>query len=145
MLIAYVLSAIFFYLSHCLLHFKFFYDLIHTHHHKFTNPFATVSMNGHVLEYIFSIILTIFIPPLIVGMDRVGSMAFFWIGTVDIFVIHTSYSFDNWFLNSMFGNSRFHYLHHRRYKYNYGLDNLFTPFMDRLFGTYTDILPSNEE
>jgi sterol desaturase/sphingolipid hydroxylase (fatty acid hydroxylase superfamily) len=118
------ISSILFYYIHRLLHTNYFYFL-HKSHHIFNHPSSFVALYNSIPDFIVSNCIPIFVPHLIFGTQRSFIVGYTFIAIYDIFVNHTSYCFKNSILNALFGGSHFHYIHHSKFIYNYGLNNGF--------------------
>jgi sterol desaturase/sphingolipid hydroxylase (fatty acid hydroxylase superfamily) len=127
-----ILSSVFFYYTHKLLHHKLLYGPIHKQHHIFNNPLSVVSIYGHHIEFILSNCTSLFLAPYLAGLSTNLIMSYSFLGLTNVIVTHTSYKFDNSILDLFFGNSYFHYIHHAKFNYNYGLNS---KFMDMIHGT----------
>ena len=127
-----LLSSIIFYYTHRLLHTKYLYKL-HKQHHVYNNPSSFVAIYSSIPDFIFSNCTSIFIPHLIFRTHPYFIIGYVFVGMFDIFINHTSYKFENKLLDNLLGGSQFHFIHHLKYKYNYGLNN---KLFDKLHGTY---------
>lgn len=125
------LSSFLFYYIHRLLHTEYFYFL-HKLHHEYNHPSSFVALYSSIPDFVLSNCIPIFLPHLILGTQRSFIVGYSFIAIYDIFVNHTSYSFNNLILNVFFGGSHFHYVHHSKFQYNYGLNN---KFFDKLHKT----------
>lgn len=122
-----LVSSILFYYIHRLLHTNYFYFL-HKKHHIFNHPSSIVSLYNGIPDFMVSNCISTFVPHLIFGTHRSFIVGYTFIAIYDVFVNHTSYCFNNSILNALFGGSYFHYIHHSKFIYNYGLNN---GFLDR--------------
>lgn len=136
-----LLSSALFYYIHRLFHTKYLYGL-HKSHHIYNNPSSCVGLYGSVPDFVLSNCLSIFIPHLILRTHPYFVAGYTFIAVCDIFVNHTSYYFENKRMNNIFGGSYFHFIHHAKYKYNYGLNN---KLLDKLHGTCDETNLSNYE
>jgi sterol desaturase/sphingolipid hydroxylase (fatty acid hydroxylase superfamily) len=118
------LSSALFYYIHRLLHTEYFYFL-HKNHHIYNHPSSFVALYSSVPDFILSNCIPIFVPHLILGTQRSFIVGYTFIAIYDIFVNHTSYRFKNPIFDTFFGGSHFHYIHHSKFTYNYGLNNGF--------------------
>jgi len=137
-----LLSSIIFYYTHRILHTKYLYGIVHKQHHLYNHPSSFVGLYTSLPEYIFSNCTSFFIPHLIMRSHPYFILGYNFIGLCDVFINHTSYSFNNNILDTLFGGSYFHYIHHAKFKYNYGLNN---KLLDRLHDTCDSTNVSNNE
>lgn len=127
-----LLSSVLFYYTHIFLHSKYIYGLVHKKHHTYNHPSSAVAIYTSIPDFILSNCISFFVPYYILKVHPYFIMGYTFIGLFDVFVNHTSYYFENKFLDIFLGGSKFHYIHHAKYKYNYGLNN---KLLDRLHGT----------
>lgn len=130
--VSWITSSIWFYCSHLLLHHKSMYHLIHKQHHLFTNPLAIMAIYAHIVEFIICNCISMILIHYLIDLPRDLILAYSFVGMVNVLITHTSYRIKNPFLRLGFGDSRFHYIHHEKFKYNYGLNSR---FMDIGFST----------
>ena len=109
-----------FYCCHRLLHTKTLYSKVHKIHHKFTAPVSIIGIYAHWFEYLIGNILSVFLPPVLLGVNIYSLIIYSIISTIDVAVIAHGGYFDN-----------HHDEHHRLFVGNYGIGI----YMDRLFGT----------
>ena len=124
-----ILSSIFFYYSHRILHYKF----VHKQHHLYNNPLAVMAIYCHIIEFMSCNCVAFFLVPYLIGLPNRYILAYSFLGMINIFITHTSYRFNNYILRIVFGDSRFHHIHHNIIYNNYGLN---TTFMDKIHNTY---------
>ncbi len=118
------LSNIFFYISHRLLHTKWFFNKIHYKHHEFIDPIACATLYAHPIEHLFSNVLSFVIPIILVGTTFNTILCLLFAGTVISMIAHIKYK--------ILPITNGHLVHHKLFKYNYG----FGDYLDKLFGTY---------
>ncbi|MBD2301254.1 sterol desaturase family protein [Nostoc sp. FACHB-87] len=111
-----------FYVSHWLLHRKFF-QKIHLKHHEFADSSSFVAGHKSLTEYII-VTITDLLPIFIFGYDITQLLAWTIIGNAYNLEGHSS-------LSIFFVPSDFHDLHHTCFKRNYGIQG----FWDRVFKT----------
>jgi len=131
-----ILSELFFYGLHRLVHTKRLY-WIHKHHHNYKyNSFSIVNHYLHPIEIVLFIIPPA-LPPILLGSHLmivwIYAIITNWLGAY----IHSGYQFT--ILDKLLMiRSTDHDIHHIRPKHNFGT-GLFHSFIDKLFGTYLDI------
>ena len=118
------LSNVFFYLTHRLLHTKWFFDRIHYKHHEFIEPVACAALYAHPIEHLFGNVLSFILPVIIVGTTYYTILVLLVLGTIVSTFAHVRYK--------ILPTTNGHLVHHKLFKYNYGFGN----YLDRLFGTY---------
>lgn len=118
-----LLSSMIFYYVHRFMHSKFLYRNVHKQHHIYNHPSSFVGLYTSFVEFIFSNCASFYIPHIIINPHPYFIYSYTFIGLCDVFINHTSYHFNNHKLNVLFGGSHFHYIHHSKYKYNFGLNN----------------------
>ena len=91
-----------------------------------------MAMYSHNVEFILCNCSSMFLAPYLSGLSNQVIMAYSFLAMVNVIVTHTSFKFKNKILNGMFGNSYFHYIHHEKFKYNYGLN---TKLLDKIHST----------
>jgi sterol desaturase/sphingolipid hydroxylase (fatty acid hydroxylase superfamily) len=120
----YLLADATFYVTHRALHSGLFFDRLHRIHHRFTAPVGLAALYAHPIEVLFGNILSVMLPPIIVGVSV--PVYQFWI-VLSIF---------NTVVISHAGIKRiseYHDLHHRRLDVNFGAE---AGLMDRICRTY---------
>ena len=124
-----------FYITHRILHWKFFYRIAHRVHHNNVNPGPWSGLSMHPIEHIlyFSGILIHWIIP---SHPLIAMWHIFNAGIAP----HAGHSgFDKIvFKNGLniHSGTYFHYLHHKYFECNYSGDT--TNFLDKFFGTFHD-------
>ncbi len=126
-------SSFLFYYIHKFMHMKYIYGYVHKQHHTYNHPSSYVALYATIPDFILSNCVSIFIPHLILQTHPYFVVGFSFVGVCDIFINHTSYYFENKILDKLFGGSKFHYIHHSQYKYNFGLNN---KIFDKIHGTF---------
>ncbi len=117
-----VLTDVFFYVMHRVVHIKPLYKHIHAMHHDFKIPIAVAALYAHPLEHIFVNILIAVAPLFVVRANFIVAVLWTAIASVNTVVAHSATKKD-----------QPHGLHHRYYNCNYGV-GLF--LMDHVFGTW---------
>jgi sterol desaturase/sphingolipid hydroxylase (fatty acid hydroxylase superfamily) len=134
--VALMLHDFYFYWMHRLIHIDWIYPHVHKVHHLSTNPSPLAALSFHPLEALIEaagvIVILTLVPLPLPSLIAFGFLAFAFnvLG-------HLGYEvFPARLLASAFGrwmnSSTSHNLHHRTFRFNYGL---YTLIWDRLFGT----------
>jgi sterol desaturase/sphingolipid hydroxylase (fatty acid hydroxylase superfamily) len=110
-----------FYTFHRLLHTKYLY-IFHKKHHELIDPVGIGAFYMSSIELYIGNILPVFIPVLLFGSNYY--FLHIWTSFTIANAVYISHS-------NTTNLSNFHDIHHKTFKYNYGLDI----FMDKLFNT----------
>lgn len=123
-----LLTEVFFFSAHRLLHTRWLYRNVHVVHHRFRAPTAWSAQFAHPIEYLFGNMLPIALPILIVGPDPLTIWNFGLLALLNTQLVHSGYQLPlaPWSVS--------HDLHHFKVTVNYGSLGL----MDRLFGSTLD-------
>ncbi|GBN56899.1 Fatty acid hydroxylase domain-containing protein 2 [Araneus ventricosus] len=118
-------NEIWFYCSHRLLHHPSFYKHIHKVHHEWIAPISISALYCHPVEYVFCILVSAFIGPLLLGSHT--ATFWLWISLVMIstLIAHSGYSYP------FPASPTAHDIHHSKFNANFG----FWGIMDRIVGT----------
>jgi sterol desaturase/sphingolipid hydroxylase (fatty acid hydroxylase superfamily) len=118
---AYLLMDILYFLTHRLLHTKYFYSKYHKFHHEIIMPVGISATYLTLLDY-YSNIFSIYFPLFILSADSFTTKLWIVISTLNtVFIGHCGYS----------PMANFHDNHHLHFNYNYGVGI----WADKLFGT----------
>ena len=131
--LSYILSTIYFYYTHRLLHYKFFYKYIHKLHHEAINPSSFFSIYVTSIEFMMVNCIIIFFPCYILTVHPITLFIYSLLGQYYIIQSHISYKFKNKWLKILFTDLKFHYNHHKYYNCNYGLSS---KILDVIHNTY---------
>jgi len=118
LLIFILLTEIFFYYSHRLLHLPYFYKYIHKKHHTFTAPIAISALYVHPIEYIISNIIPIMIGPIVCSSHIITIWLWIVIIITNTVFVHSGY------IIPFFPSPIDHDIHHMKFKYNFGVLNI---------------------
>ena len=111
----------FYYITHRILHTKYFYTGYHKKHHEILTPVGLSATYLTVVDF-YSNILSIYLPLVLLYADATTTTLWMVISTLNtVFIGHSG-------INPI---ASFHDNHHRYFNYNYGVGI----FADRLFGT----------
>lgn len=108
-----ILGSTIFYYSHRLLHCKRLY-FIHSIHHKYKKPIASLTFYSHPIEIILNNIFSSCIPLLIIRLPNTYNNPILLIGLFNSLLSHSS------ILHSI---NNFHLTHHQKINKNYGLED----------------------
>lgn len=133
----------FFYtLLHWTLHLKFIYPYIHQHHHKQKAPSRGTddAVNVHPIEFVlgeYNHILAVFIVTHVFGikMHMLSILILLVLSGLLAGLNHTRHDVVFKICGVTLFDSKFHDVHHRLPRQNYGQ---FIPLWDKLFGTFLD-------
>ena len=118
-----VLSDIIFYTTHRLFHTKKLY-FIHSIHHTYRHTFGISALYAHPIEFVLNNLGSLVTPIFLLGIPLNYLKIILVVSTFTTVIIsHGGYL-----------ESQSHYVHHLKYKYNYGLF-----ICDHIFGTYLKI------
>jgi sterol desaturase/sphingolipid hydroxylase (fatty acid hydroxylase superfamily) len=131
-----IIEDFIFYLSHRLLHNKYFYSKFHKIHHEFVETIAIAATYSHPVEYILGNILPSAVGPLILGKK----MHIFTYLIYIIMVLHETHSGHSGYnfpwsphrIMPFTFDSEFHIFHHWKYTGNFAN---YLSIWDRVFGT----------
>ena len=124
-IIARLLSEIFFYCTHRLCHINYLYQSIHKLHHEITIPIGLSALYMTIADLYIGNIIPTYLPMLILQCHPVTIK--FWMITTTLNAVIFAHSGFQGLANS-------HDYHHSHFNKNYGTDL----FMDKIFGTYYD-------
>lgn len=114
-----------FYSTHLLFHHPSIYQYIHKKHHSFTAPVAVAALYAHPAEILLSNLIPLVLGPIVLGSHPYVYWTWFVVSIINTLNAHCGYELP--FMPS----PRFHDLHHRKFRHNYGILYM----MDAAFGT----------
>lgn len=118
----YVLSDVFFYISHRLFHTNMLYKY-HKKHHEIIKPVSISALYLHPIDFIFGNIVPLFIPCLLLS-NKICTY-YIWTAIIITNTITISHHGEK-------NKSIYHDLHHKYFKFNYGTE---LGIMDHIFST----------
>ncbi len=131
-LIMTLLHEVYFYVTHVFMHQPRFFKKIHSVHHESKDVSPWASFSFHPWE---TLVHALFVPAMICifPVHPVVLVGYFTFMTLTAISNHLGIEIiSSNFIKNHFISGTHHSLHHKKYKYNYGL---YYCFMDRLFGT----------
>ena len=120
-----ILTEIFFYSIHRLLHLPYIYAYFHKEHHKIIAPIGFAAVYMTVTDFLVGNVLPVYLPLYLINAHSITIKIWMVLTTINTVV----------FSHSGYYLSRFHDAHHSLFNKNYGT-NL---FMDWIFGTLQKI------
>jgi sterol desaturase/sphingolipid hydroxylase (fatty acid hydroxylase superfamily) len=125
-----------FYSAHRFLHIRPLYRLIHSLHHRNTDPEPFSGLCMHPTEHLYYYSNALFPCIYISGLSPlVFHFLFFHL----VFAPAAGHSG----FEDHFGSDQYHAIHHAKFEANYGSPN--SAFIDRFFGTFRETLGKSEE
>ena len=119
-----ILTEIFFYTIHRMLHIPYFYKRYHKQHHQIIAPIGLSAAYMSLVDFYVGNILPIFLPLIILNAHIITIRIWITMITINTVV----------FAHSGFGIADFHDKHHSSFNKNYGTSF----FMDKIFRTNHD-------
>jgi len=119
-----VLHDVLFYYVHRIFHHPSLYPAIHKLHHRFVAPVALAAQYATVTEHIFSNLMPVLLPMMILNVHVVTFWIVLGLGLVQTTTGHSGFDF-------FAGKARAHDLHHEKFLVNFGSTGL----VDWLHGT----------
>ena len=125
-----LITEIWFYHVHLMVHHPQLYKLFHKQHHEFSKPYALTAMYCSGYEAVICNLFSVGIGPIMLGFDV--PYLYFWFGLVALnsTITHSGYKL-GWLIDGS------HDIHHKNFNCNYGTITLF----DRIYGTYKNPCP----
>lgn len=121
--LALIMTDIFFYCAHRLLHIPPLYKLFHKKHHEIIAPIGLSAVYMTIIDLYIGNILPVYLPLFILKAHPI---------TFKIWMILTTFNTVIFAHSGFVFLAKFHDYHHSNFSKNYGANI----FMDRLFGTY---------
>ena len=132
LLLCNLVTEVWFYHVHLMLHHPQLYKKFHKRHHEFTHPYALTAMYCTGFEAVFCNLLAVGLGPVMLNIT--APYLYIWFGLV---AMNSTFTHSGFRLGWLMDGS--HDIHHESYRYNYGTLTIF----DRLYGTYKDPLQSS--
>jgi len=139
--VCFILTDFLFYWTHRLLHYPFFYKLVHKKHHRFTLTIGIASEFADPVDDLISSTIPTIAPPILLKCHMSVACVFLFLRMWETIDAHSGYCFP-WSVWTFFpwlnGGPRFHEFHHRVNVGNFGM----LRFWDWAMGTdgkYTTI------
>ena len=129
----YIVTDVYFFHVHIMLHQSQLYKPLHKLHHKFQAPFAIAALYSTGYEMVILNTFAGGLGPIIFQLPSPYLYIWFVITSLNAVCTHSGYTFS-------FLIDGEHDYHHVSFKYNYGVSN----FLDKLYGTYRDPLVEYE-
>lgn len=120
-----ICTELWFYLTHRILHMKYFYIYIHKFHHHFVTPFAISGFYTNPIEFVFGNLISGAIGPIIFSSHIITFLIYIIVSQFYVSLTHSGFEFNRLL------SAEFHDLHHRKPHVNFGVFGI----LDTLFNT----------
>lgn len=134
LLLCNLITEIWFYHVHLMLHHQQLYVKFHKRHHEFRYPYALTAMYCTGYEAVFCNLFAVSLGPIMLNIPP--PYLYIWFGLVSL---NSTFTHSGFRLGWLMDGS--HDIHHETFKSNYGTITIF----DRLYGTYLDPLPPSDD
>ena len=134
LLLCNLVTEIWFYHIHLMLHHSHLYRKFHKRHHEFKFPYALTAMYCTGYEAVFCNLFSVGLGPVMLGITP--PYLYVWFGLVSL---NSTFTHSGFRLGWLMDGS--HDIHHETFQYNYGTLTIF----DRIYGTYKDPSPSVDD
>jgi len=133
LLLCNIITEIWFYHMHLLLHHPHLYKKFHKTHHRYSNPYSLTALYCSGYEAVVCNVFAVGLGPVMLNIP--SPYLYIWFGLVALnsTVTHSGYRV-GWIIDGS------HDFHHSNQLWNFGTMSLF----DRIYGTYKDPSPDNE-
>ncbi|GMH72341.1 hypothetical protein TrRE_jg5937 [Triparma retinervis] len=125
-----------FYSTHRFTHIRAVYRLVHSLHHRNTDPEPFSGLTMHPIEHLYYFSNAL-VPCIYIG--GLTPLVFHWIGFHLTFAPAAGHSG----FEDHFGSDQYHHIHHTTFESNYGSPN--SAFIDQYFGTFRAMLGKSKE
>jgi len=125
--LTYLVTDIWFYHVHIMLHQGQIYPYLHKLHHHFQFPTSLAALYCTGYEAIFLNVVSVSLGPVIFELPPLYLHIWFFIVALNSVLSHSG-------ITIPFLTDNYHDLHHSHYNCNYSI----SPFLDKLYGTYKD-------
>ena len=122
-IMTYIITDIWFYHIHIMMHQKQLY-WTHKLHHEFPQPYALTALYCSYYEAIFLNTFAAGLPVVVLQLSPICAYLWFFISAADSVLSHSG-------LNIPYIIDDYHDLHHKHFQYNYGISHLF----DNIYNT----------
>lgn len=129
-----LITEIWFYHIHLMVHHPQLYKKFHKKHHEFRYPYALTAMYCTGYEAVFCNLFAVGLGPVMLGIPSYYLYVWFALVALNSTFTHSGFRL-GWLMDGS------HDIHHETFKYNYGTLTLF----DRIYGTYKDPTPLEEK
>ncbi len=124
-ILSYLLTEIWFYHFHLLIHHPHLYTKIHKIHHRFRSPFSLAALYCTPYEVIFLNLFSVSLGPIIFQIPDPIIYVWYFLVSLNVLVTHSG-------IHIPYIITDEHDTHHRVYNKNYGL----SIYLDWIYGTY---------
>ena len=124
MISTYLITEVWFYHFHLLLHHNQIYARLHKRHHKFQYPYALTALYCTGYECLLVNVISVGLGCVVFQIPEPYIYIWFFLAAVNSLLSHSGLRFPYLIDGS-------HDLHHEHFNYNYGL----SPYLDMLYGT----------
>lgn len=127
LLLCNVITEIWFYHIHLMMHSSPLYKLVHKRHHEYNQPFALTALYCTWYEAVICNVMAVGLGPILLSLS--SPYLYIWFGLV---ALNSTFTHSGYKLGWLIDGS--HDLHHSDFNFNFGTLTI----LDRIYGTYKD-------